>query len=78
MRCGRQKLSKKLFGNHIPPACRTCAQGTLMPDGKKVLCERRGIVAPEGKCRHYFYDPLSRVPKRPLPLRPHKEEEFAL
>ena len=69
---------QKLFGNYIDPMCRYCSQGCLTQDGVQVLCKRHGIVAPDFKCRHYLYDPLLRVPKRPVPMPVFTEEDFTL
>jgi hypothetical protein len=48
----------------------------LGPD--KMLCEKRGVVLPVDKCRHFVYDPLKRVPKKPKPLQKLEDTEFVL
>lgn len=58
------------FGSKIAPACAYCVFGALAPDGKMILCSRRGVVSPYYSCRRFRYDPLMRVPRRqelPLP-----------
>jgi len=67
-----------LFGNRITPACQYCREG--YPTGKsgEFLCARKGTVAPGFRCRHFYYDPLSRVPQRPLPLAKYDEKSFQL
>ena len=57
------------YGSSIAPSCSYCAFGSPAPDGKMVLCSRRGVVSPYYSCRRFRYDPLLRVPHRQeLPL----------
>ena len=46
----------------------------------KVACVKRGVVAPEDHCGAFKYDPLKRVPPRPMKLDTDKlrEEDFQL
>ncbi len=67
---------KKLFGNHIEPACEYCENGRMTKDGQMVLCERHGIVAPYFSCRKFIYAPLKRIPKGNKPLPQYKQEDF--
>ncbi|MDL2234377.1 hypothetical protein LJC63_12490 [Ruminococcaceae bacterium OttesenSCG-928-L11] len=70
---------KRLFGNRISPACKYCEQGRLSFDRSgAVLCERKGVVAPDYKCRHYRYDPLKREPRRRAPLQKFSQSDFEL
>lgn len=69
-------MATELFGNHISPACKYCREG--YPNGDNVLCRRRGLVAPDFRCRHFYYDPLIRVPKRPMPLEKFTADTFSL
>lgn len=71
-------IMNTLFGERIPPSCKYCALGCLTGGGKTVLCTKRGIKQPDEKCRHFSYDPLSRVPKRPKPLEKFDQEDFSL
>lgn len=60
-------MNKKLVnGKDYPASCAYCESGRLSPGGVSVLCVRRGIVSPDGKCRRFRYDPLKREPKLPL------------
>ena len=61
---------KKLFGNHIEPACRHCRLGKDTSDGQKVLCEKAGVVAPSYYCKRYIYAPLKRIPTRQMAQLP--------
>jgi hypothetical protein len=69
---------EKLFGANIPPACKYCERILQLLDGESLLCEKRGVVKPANKCRHFVYDPLKRVPKKPMPLQKMEETEFVL
>ena len=68
-----------LFRRDLEKHCLWCAHGAALDEGK-VLCRQRGVVDDMGCCRHYAYDPLRRVPPRPLTLRTEKfsPEEFML
>ena len=56
-----------LFRKDIDPRCAYCARGSRISDDK-VACVKRGIVAPEFHCGAFVYDPLRRVPPRPVKL----------
>lgn len=68
-----------LFRKNIDPRCAYCAKGGKISDGE-VICPKRGVVAPEDHCGAFKYDPLKRVPPRPLKpdLKGLKEEDFSL
>lgn len=57
---------KKLFGNDIVPQCQYCHYGTRAKDGRKVLCEKRGLVQGDFSCPKYQYSPLKRIPVKQL------------
>ncbi len=61
-----------------PKKCANCFYGRTPMDKCSVLCERKGVVDPESKCRHYRYDPLKRVPQKPLPQPVFTAEDFEL
>ncbi|MBQ6600541.1 MAG: hypothetical protein IIX36_02755 [Clostridia bacterium] len=71
----KQKL---IDAKKYPKKCANCFFGRTPMDKTSVLCEKKGIVDPEGKCRHYQYDPLKRVPMKQLPLTEFKAEDFEL
>ena len=68
-----------MFEKDIEPRCGYCQRGTLIED-EKVMCVKKGIVAAAGACRGFRYDPLKRVP--PKPLAPSfdrlKDEDFVI
>jgi len=71
----RQKIIDKKKYSQI---CMNCRYGRMPKDREAVLCEKKGIVDPQGKCRHYEYDPLRRRPKRAVISSDYTEEDFKL
>ena len=72
-------MRKKLFEKKkYPPMCEHCVHGRLSPDEQSVLCIKKGIVAIDGKCGKYSYDPLKRRPKKPLMIEKADPSEFEL
>jgi hypothetical protein len=62
----------------IARVCRLCRTGLPSPDGKSVLCPKKGPVPPDFHCRRFKYDPLKRVPESaPHPME-FSPEEFEL
>ena len=78
--CAKEKTmaTERLFGNEISPACQYCANGFARSEGEQVLCMKRGVVPPDYSCRKFRYDPLLRVPPRPLPLEKYETADFEL
>lgn len=70
----RKLLEKKKY----PSVCETCLHGRLSPDGRNVLCVKKGIVETDGKCRKYSYDPLKRIPKKPLLVEQANPKDFEI
>ena len=68
-----------MFEKDIEPRCGYCRRGAPLEDGK-VMCAKKGIVAASGACRSFRYDPLKRVPPRPMTASfDHlKDEDFTL
>ena len=56
-----------LFRKKIEPRCTYCEKGSRINE-KEVACIKRGIVPAEHHCRSFSYDPLKRVPPRPVAL----------
>lgn len=72
-------MKKKLFEKKKhPPMCEHCIHGRLSPDEQSVLCIKKGIVAADGKCIKYSYDPLKRRPAKPLMPAKADPSEFEL
>ncbi len=67
-----------LFGGRIVPACSYCRYGTVTPDGRMVLCVKRGVVDCFFSCKRFLYTPLKRIPTRPLTLPQYDSMEFQL
>lgn len=68
----------KLFSQTIPPSCSYCQFGFITQDRASVLCNKKGVMSPQGSCRKFRYAPLKRVPKRPRPLQLHDSADFEL
>lgn len=70
-------MRKMLFDQQIAPACQYCSRGSLSADGKSILCPHKGVVTGEYFCRKFRYDPLKRVPKKPV-RQVFQKEDFSL
>ena len=58
-------MKQKIFNDkNYTKKCSSCFYGRSTKDRTEVLCEKKGIVDPENRCRHYKYDPLKRVPEK--------------
>ena len=68
-----------LFRKKIERSCMYCALGTKLDD-ESVLCRKKGVVAIDGKCHRFRYDPCKRVPvkMKALDLSKYKEDDFSL
>ncbi len=68
-----------LFDKKIEPSCAYCLKGVPLNDSE-VACSRKGIVSPGGSCKKFKYDPLKRLPPKPVLLKTDsvKKEDFIL
>ncbi len=67
------KKAKKML--KFPHACCYCEHATPLSDESTVLCDKKGIVPAEHKCRRFRYDLLKRKPLPPrMPELPDPEE----
>ena len=68
-----------LFRKKIEKACTYCMYGTQI-DQEQVLCIKKGVVPPDGKCRKFCYDPCKRVPlkAKALDFEKYNEEDYSL
>lgn len=58
-------MKKKLINaKNYAPACINCLNGKQTPDGTMIMCSKKGLTAPDFKCRSYKYDPLKRTPRK--------------
>ncbi len=71
----KQKIIDK---RKYPKKCSNCFFGRTPLDNQSVLCEKKGEVNPDGKCRHYKYDPLKRIPAKPIFDSDFKPEDFEI
>ena len=67
------------FRKRIDPRCAYCMHGSTISE-TQVACVKRGIVPVEHRCGAFRYDPLKRVPPRPVKLEQSKlrQEDFSL
>ncbi len=56
-----------LFRKDIEPRCIYCAHGNAVND-REVVCPRKGVTDAAYHCKRFKYDPLKRVPPRPVKL----------
>ncbi len=61
----------------IVKQCGLCEIGRPAPDGKSVLCIRKGVMPLEARCGRFRYDPLKREPKLP-PKQKFEAADFEL
>lgn len=68
-----------LFKKDIEPRCAYCKRGVLIDD-EQVMCVKKGIVSAGGACRSFKYEPLKRIPPKPVSVDfSHlKDEDFTL
>ena len=69
---------EELFGNRITPACRYCERACPVGNEDSLLCSKKGVVKGDFSCRSFRYDPLMRIPRRPLELEKLDAEDFSL
>ena len=69
----------RLFRKNIEPRCAYCVKGSPLSE-TEVACVKCGIVSAENHCGAFRYDPLKRVPPRPVKLENQKlkQEDFSL
>lgn len=68
-----------LFQKKVEPRCAYCAKGATLEEGR-ILCSKKGVVSPSGRCGAFKYDPFRRVPPKPAKLDTSKlkDEDFRL
>lgn len=60
--------------NEIEKICAYCEYAATLKDKNFMLCKTRGVVSCSFSCRKFLYDPLKRIPTRPMIL-PVEETE---
>lgn len=68
-----------LFRKKIERSCLYCTYGTQLNEDA-ILCTKRGVVAPNIKCRKFRYEPCKRVPPKPKApdFDKYTEDDFTL
>lgn len=68
----------KLFNPKPDPRCVYCSRGKYLAPGE-IACPLRGIVEAYDHCGSFSYDPLRRVPPKPVRMRrDYSDEDFRL
>ncbi len=60
--------------NEIEKVCAYCEYAASLKDKDFMLCNSRGVVASSFSCRKFLYDPLKRIPSRPVILLTEENE----
>ena len=55
----------RLFQKKIEPRCAYCARGRALGEDQ-VVCPKKGVMSQGSSCRRFTYDPMKRVPPRPV------------
>lgn len=67
-----------LYDDQVPKVCAHCIHARDF-NRRHELCHKRGPVSPDYSCAHFKYDPLRRVPPKPVRmLKPPSKEAFEL
>lgn len=68
-----------LFQKKIEPRCVYCARSRALSEDQ-VVCDKKGVMSAGSHCRAFKYDPLKRVPPRPVKadFSGLKDEDFTL
>lgn len=68
-----------LFRKDIEPMCGYCGHGSKVGENE-LTCRYRGITKSGSSCRHFKYDPLKRIPPKPVRLvtKGLSDEDFML
>ena len=69
----------KLFQRKIEPRCAYCSHGHRIGEDQ-IACTKKGVMSAGSHCRSFQYDPLKRIPPRPvkLPESSLPPEDFSL
>lgn len=68
-----------LFKKNMEPSCSYCTHGVKLTQDS-IACLKNGIVSTYDMCSSFRYDPLKRVPSRPIQIDRDKysQEDFSL
>lgn len=68
-----------LFQKKIEPRCSYCARSRALSE-EQVVCDKKGVMSAGSHCRAFKYDPLKRIPPRPVKadFTKLKDEDFSL
>lgn len=68
-----------LFRKKIEPNCVYCHFGAKLED-EQILCAKKGLMPPSGRCMKFRYDPCKRIPPKPkaLDFSKYDQEDYTL
>ncbi len=68
-----------LFRKKIQRNCGYCIHSTRL-DEEQMLCAKKGLTSPEGKCLRFRYDPCKRIPvkAKALDFSKYDQEDYSL
>ncbi len=67
-----------MFRNEIDPRCIYCSRGRPVAQGE-IGCVYHGVVKEYYHCKRFQYDPLRRIPKKPVKLSAnYTDKDFSL
>ena len=67
-----------IFKKDIDPRCAYCAKGKDLARGD-IGCVHKGVVKAHFSCRKFVYDPLRRVPPKPVRLgKKYTDKDFEI
>lgn len=68
-----------LFRKKIERSCEYCIHATRLDDDQ-ILCAKKGLRSPEGKCFRFKYDPIKRIPAKAkaLDFAKYDNQDFSL
>lgn len=68
-----------LFKKDIEPSCTYCRHGRPLSKNE-VGCVKIGIVSANSRCKRFSYNPLARIPSKPLTIKNNlfDESSFSL
>lgn len=68
-----------LFHKKIERCCSYCLHSAKL-NNDQILCSKRGVMPPDGKCMKFSYDPCKRIPGKvkALDFSKYDREDYSL
>ncbi len=71
-------MKKTILAGDVSPKCAYCRHCIPTADSSISLCEKKGVVDPAGACKKFLYDPLKRIPEKPVREQLFSDRDFSL